>query len=400
MTLIEDRLREALAATPTSTTVTDPVGAVGRRVRRARRRIAAGSGLAAVLVVAAVVVPWRLSGDANTTQRVQVGHTPSPSAHPTASQPQDTTGVIGTGVLSISSTGTQAPYLLQNTDSGPTVGFVADDRIVDTMPVERPAEQVLADGSVAWVVGNSRSTDQFRITTAYPATSKGAIPDRASFTEPGRIIDATVAAGSLFAVVDNPDQGVVVQRYVHLSDHSLNLAGSLPVHDATGIATDVKGVAWVQTGSQLIQVQPEGQQLFRLGASVRWPGNQPLYGPERPSGVWAYDGRLVGLSPSLLATGVSVAEGWRINVSGRPDAAVSDITGGVYYTVSSPDLGQGESGGIGVFYYSAAALRHGANAPTASLFGTAVAAVAVDPQGGVDVIHYGGALQRWDPAAH
>ena len=62
MTPIEELLREALSATPTPESTTDPIGTLDRRIRRARRRLAASAGVVAVAVAVAIVVPLTVTG--------------------------------------------------------------------------------------------------------------------------------------------------------------------------------------------------------------------------------------------------------------------------------------------------------------------------------------------------
>ena len=76
---VEDLLRQSLQEIPAETTIGDPLGELDRRVRRARRRLAVGGGVATAAVIAAVVVPLTLvsSGD---RAGVQIGGHPTPTA--------------------------------------------------------------------------------------------------------------------------------------------------------------------------------------------------------------------------------------------------------------------------------------------------------------------------------
>src|SRR3954453_6440720 len=78
VTDIEELVRDALAATPMASPTTDPLAALDRRVRRARRRLAAGAGVVAAVIVAAVVVPVAFLGGNGSPKSVGVVRHPTP----------------------------------------------------------------------------------------------------------------------------------------------------------------------------------------------------------------------------------------------------------------------------------------------------------------------------------
>ncbi|HET7530660.1 MAG TPA: hypothetical protein VFJ98_06845 [Mycobacteriales bacterium] len=393
MSQIEELLRQALSETPAATTVHDPLAAVDRRVRRARARIAAGAGVGVAAVAAAVIVPLTVAGSSRGADGLQVGHSPSPTPAATHGGPpasEAVTTVDAPGPISsvaVSADGrAYAAGSWQVSSGAAFVGQVQGGKLTHVVTVPGPADAVIADMDVAWVYGTDR-TGRSRLTAVY-LQSGGTAPDDAL---PGRILSATAAADSLFVLTATP-QGTEVDRFV-TDNQGLALVDDHPVAGAKRLVTDAAGQAWVQTGRQLIPLLPEAQ-TFSFGHAVPWPGGQPVYGPALPSGVWAYDGRLIELSPPLLANGTSVAEGWRLNTNGVPSAAVSAPGGGAYYGIRSAAAGSDS----GVFYYSRRAMTDGAARPDDRLAGVGVAALAVDPDGGVLLVTTSGKLQHWTPA--
>jgi hypothetical protein len=389
MTDVEQLLREALSDIPApSSPAVDPLAAVDRRVRRARRGIAVGAAVAVASVVAAVAVPLSLTGGHRASD-VQVGRTPSPSPSAKGGVPSEVvTTVVRTGAVSVSSSDGGPAYALGRSKTGDGSAYVATvqaGHLTDRVPVPAPADNVVADTDIAWVTGNSLATGRARITAVHPAAGT-----KATVTEPGEVVAATVAADSLF-VLRASRAGVEVERFV-TDDTGVVKVASHRIAFAAGIVTDAGGTAWVSTPNQLIPLRPQAQD-FGFGPAVAWHLHQPVFGPAPPSGLWAYDGRLVELTPPLLHTGVSVAEGWRLDTGAAP-AAVASAPGGVYYGVSSAASATDN----GVFYYSRRSMSDGAARPDAGLGGFPVSALTADPDGGVLFVT-SSALQHWTPAA-
>src|SRR5690348_3908166 len=136
MTQIEDLLREALASTPTTSTTVDPLGAIDRRVRTARRWIAAGGVAVAAAVVAAVVVPIAVLGGGNGAPS-SVGIAGSPSTVISVSAAPN--GVVwdlvdnGSGIFSVGENGEAASQFVR---------------------VQGPAQSVFAGPQTIWVIGS------------------------------------------------------------------------------------------------------------------------------------------------------------------------------------------------------------------------------------------------------
>lgn len=387
MTDVEQLLREALAEIPApSSPAVDPLAAVERRVRRARRGIAVGAAVGVASVVAAVAVPLSMTGGHRASD-VQVGRTPSPTPSVQGGLPsQVVTTVVRTGAVSVSSSDSGPAYALGRSQSGDGAAYVATverGHLTDPVPVPAPADSVLADGDLAWVTGNSPSTGRARITAVHPAAGT-----QATVTERGQIVAGTVAADSLFVLRAAPS-GVEVERFVTDGAGVVKVA-SHRIAFAARIVTDAGGTAWVSTPNRLIPLRPQARE-FSFGPAVAWQLHQPVFGPAPPSGVWAYDGRLVELSPAMLRAGVSVAEGWRLNTSAAP-SAVASAPGGVYYGIRSA----ASTTDNGVFYYSRRSMTDGAARPDVGLGGLPVSALTEDPAGGVLFVS-SGVLQHWTP---
>src|SRR4051812_32668706 len=118
MTQIEDLLRQALAETPTTPSVTDPLSAIDGRLRRARRTMVAGTSIAAAAVAAAVVVPLMTLGGGSTS-KVEVGNSPTPTPTPsaastatTAPSSQQTEVLWANGAIWASAAAGRRPWLL------------------------------------------------------------------------------------------------------------------------------------------------------------------------------------------------------------------------------------------------------------------------------------------------
>jgi hypothetical protein len=380
---VEQQLREALSEIPAPTVpVHDPLVAVDRRVRRARRRIAVAAAAGVAAVVAAVVVPLATT-TSNGHDGLQVGKSPTPA--PSVSNPPGVTTLSAPGpVLSVSANAAGAVYALgswQVSDGAAFVGVVKGRQVTDPVTVQGPAHQVIADGATAWVIGtDSKGRSRLSVVSHLITTTDGALP--------GRIISATAANSSLYLLTAS-QQGLEVDRFI-ANKSGLGLTDFHPIPYAKRLVTDFAGQAWVQTDKELIPLQPQAQS-FSLGTPVSWKG--PVYGPASPSGVWAYDGRLIQLTPALLATGTSVAEGWRLDTTDVPSAALS-APDGTYYAVTSA----ADNSGNGVFYYSKRSMSDGAAKPDAALTGSGVTSLAPAPGGGVLVVRGGGTLQQWRPA--
>lgn len=357
MTQIEDLLREALASTPTTSTTVDPLGAIDRRVRVARRWIAAGGVAVAAAVVAAVVVPIAVLGGNANGKPSSVGIANAPST-----------------VISVAAAPNGTVWVLVDKGNGDYAVGQNGSPDSDFTDVQGPAARVYADDMTVWVVGSTRVTG---MDTATRTQTSGNVIDSGTFG------DAAVVDGTLFV-----DRGDSVERLTVLNGSSVNTIGMASAGD---IATTSDGHLWVQSkGSQLVELIPTPYGA-KVGATVQWTGDiytatQPRSAPD---GIWAYDGsRLIALIPSALSGCVSCAEGDRVEVSGQP-LAVVQLPGGGLYVANQHQI----------VYRAPADLGSGTAGVDADLNGITVNAMVADPAGGVDYIDGQGNLVHWDPTA-
>lgn len=392
MTEIEELVRQALAETPTANTTTDPLAALDRRVRKARRWLAAGTGAAAAAVVAAVVVPIAvLSGGNGTANTVIVGHspTPSPSSTPVAVGPPGTEVLWTNGAVSVSDDSGGTPWLLSSSGHGDYVNQVGGGNLREGFKVQSPADYLVAGDTVIWVVGNGDGAGTMsRITALDPST--GAL---STSTFSARTFgDAAVVGDTLY---------VTTSDGVDRMDAVNGIQQRLATVPAPGeIAASQNGHLWVRSGSnKLVELVPT-QTGMNVGATVDWPGD--VYGPtgvdSNGDDMWAYDGRIIGLTPKNLLGCISCAEGWRLSVGGRPSSVVTARDGSVFAAVPQASAA-GKRAGLdaGVYYYSPQSVHSGGGSSDGQLFGVAAVAVVADPRGGVDYLDQNGALYRWNP---
>ena len=398
MTHIEDLVREALAATPATTTTTDPLAALDRRVRRARRRLAVGAGVAAAAVAAAIVVPLAALGGGHDAGKVGVYHPPTPKP----SAPAGTSVLWPSGTVWVSADSDGRRWLLYNNGSVGHyyVGRLESGRVAMPREVPGPADYVVAGDNVIWVVGEGPGGSAPSRVSAID-TRTGTV---ATVTFGQDLSLATTVGDSLYVdVLDNSSGTDSVDR-VDLDNGVIGITASVPVPAAGVIATSQQDHVWVQSSTGLVELIPTPTGVDK-GVTVGWGGD--VYGPtgDKDSmgsdSLWSFDGdRLIGLTPTLLLQGSSVAQGWRLNVAGKPTAVATAADGGLYVAVSQPSK-YGKQVGLqtGLAYYSAQDVQGPGTAPTATLAGVQTTAIVADPAGGVDYLDDQGQLLRWDPTA-
>lgn len=380
MTEIEDLVRQALAQTPVTAT-TDPFVGLERRIRRARRWLAIGAGGAAAAVIAAIVVPVAvLSGSSNggLPNRITVGHNPTPA--PSVSNPPGVTTLVVNGAVSVSSAPEDTPWALVNTGNYYVAQPGGDVPLAQAAEVNAPAKYVAAGTGVAWVVGSDGNASTSRVSAV---TSSGVLT---------RTFDSTLLGNGV--VVDRSlyvTTGDSVER-MDVVNGAIQVTATSPVASTGEIAASQLGHVWVQSATKkLVELIPTATGM-KVGATVDWTGD--IYGPTgrdaNGDDLWAYDGdRLIALTPSNLQVGVSVAEGWRITVAGRPTAVATDINGGLYAAVANK----------GIYYHPAADVQGAGTIKGQPLAVSGVTSMAADPNGGVDYVDSQGQLNHWDPTA-
>jgi len=381
VTPIEDLVRQALTETPTAVpTTTDPLAALDRRVRRARRWLAAGAGAVTAAIVAAVVVPLALLGGNGSPNSLVVQHSPTPAP----SNPPGVTTWWPSGAESVAGpyprNGAPLWVLIKDTDTT-VIGPVNPNEMSESYPVSEPADYVVPAQGVEWVVGTDHGSNTVRV-TALDNGSNGV----STLTVSGSVVNTPTAVGDSLYLLTSEASSTFVRHFV-LSNDGIDQSQPLVLDGATKIAATSKGHVWVQGRQKLYEVITTGNAV-REDSAVDWSGD--IYGPtgvnSNGDDLWAYDGdRLIDLLPKNLLSCVSCAEGWRINVAARPTAVVTGEDGSLFVATTT-----------GIYFYSAQDV-HGSGTYGAPLPVSGVTSMAADPSGGVDYVTPQGELDHWDP---
>lgn len=393
MTQIEDLVRQALAETSPAPSSTDPLATLDRRVRRARRWITAGACTATAAVVAAVVVPLAVLGGNSSPTDVGVGRTPRPS--PSASNLPGVTTLVTSGAQWVAGAAGEQPWLLMKDEQGTYVGQVGRDLSAERVPVDDQSSRLAVGQHEVWVWGTNGSGTAGMVTVIPSSGPAHELAVR------GQVLGVGAVSSDALYVISHGDAGVGVYRY-ELTPHGIATSKlELPV--VNNVVATADGDVWAQSGTKLVEVTSSGTSM-RKGLVVDW-GTGALLGAttgsneEGRDGLWADDGRVIGLSPKLLAGCVSCAEGYRVPAAGRPGAIAEPSQGGLYISVVEV-RGPGWQGhdDIGLYYYSPASVK-GNTEITASLDDVRATSLAADPNGGVDYVDDQGHLNHWDPTA-
>ena len=381
MTPIEELVRQALAETPTATITTDPLAALDRRVRKARRWLAAGAGAVAAALVAAVVVPLAvLSGGNDAANKVIVGNTPTPAP----SNPPGVTTWWPSGAESVASAyprnGAPLWVLIKDTDTT-VIGPVNPNQMSESYPVSEPADYVVPGQRVEWAIGTDRGSNTVRVS----ALDNGST-DVSTLTFSGSVVSTPAVVGDSLYLLTSEASSTFVRHFV-LSNDGIDQSQPLVLDGTTEIAATSNGHVWVQGRQKLYEVITTGNAV-REASAVDWSGD--IYGPTgvdaMGDSLWAYDGdRLIDLLPKNLLGCVSCAEGYRISVAARPTAVATGEDGSLFVATTT-----------GIYFYSAQDV-HGDGTYGAPLPVSGVTSMAADPAGGVDYVTPQGELDHWDP---
>jgi hypothetical protein len=379
VTQIEDLVRQALAETPTASPTTDPLAALDRRVRRARRWIAAGACGVTAAVVAAVVVPLAVLGDNSSPQNVKVITPPTPK-----SLPAGTTSLWPSGAVSSATDSSGQRWVLYKEGEHNYLQPIGNTGVDKLTSVQGPADYLVAGEGVLWVVGTASGEPgdtRSRITAINTDTGNSATIEQTQ-------LSGAAASGHSLYVIESDASGAYVAR-IDFDSTGMGDTGEVVMPGAQEIVATAQGHLWVHADGRLVELTPT-QRGFITGESVDW-GSGAVLAPTLPrsagDGVWADDGRLIALTPSALAGCVSCAEGDRVFVSGHPSAVVETHDG---LFVAIP--------GSGIDFYAADVLASGNTPVTASLRGVETVSMVAGPDTGVDVTDSQGRLFHWDPA--
>ena len=398
MSQIEDLLREALHETPAALSGRDPLADVDRRVRQARRRLAAGTGLAVVALAAVVVVPLaNLGGSSH--RGVQVAHSPTPKATTAGAGPQvwvKPSHAVAVAAGDDGSHQTGIWGLVRGTDGAPQVAHFTPDGIVDNhVDVSDPVDFISVGLGYVWVYGggDGGSGDLSVIHRVDPRTGKVVTLEIRGKGAPYSMV---FTAQSAFVALSARDE------VVRVSGVGGPLALTQPVHvpgQPTDMVASGDGTIWVRESLAQKWAQldvADGRSV--LEQTVSWSG--PLFGLSHDDTVWTSDAktRVVEITPSTLSTAVSASYGLRVSTPAQPLAVVEAAdAGGVYVATGDYSGEDTDPAHVGLAFYSAADLQAGAARPTARLAGVDVARLAAAPDGGALLVTQDGGLEHWNP---
>jgi hypothetical protein len=398
MTAIEDLLRRTLAETPTATTTTDPLALVDSRVRRSRRRLAVGAGLAVAAVVAAVAVPLAALDGGHRNAQVTTPMPPSPTQPPTAVAGQPDVWVAGAahGVATNDDQGHS--FVVTDHGSGATRRLVeldAKGAEIRHFTLPESALFVAQRDGLAWVWGGGDG--------GFPTATVTAVDLRTGATSSLDIPQY----GAVFDLVITDDRAAwaVVADHVlrlELSDGTVKLADTIPLIGAQRIVVTAQNELWVQADTHLVELIPGGGGPGNT-AKVRnhhWTGGALLAathplggaGDQRAYELWVQTGpRQVGILTPQLFDSFANLDGRATNlldVPGRPAAVAEDGIGGLYVALE----------GGGLVFYDFGAVKAG-GPPTNRLARDAVDVETMAPtlDGGVIIQDFGGNALHWRP---
>lgn len=398
MSQIEELLREALAQTPTTATTVDPVGALDRRVRRARRRLAVGSGVAAIAVVVAVLVPLAaLRGHG--TNRLQVAHTPTPTPSTRSGSGAEVwvkaphARGVATGDDGSGSDGVWG--LVEGKSGADQVAHFDAEGVVDKhFDVPGPVDFISVGLGYVWAYGGGDGAygDLSVVNRVDPATGK-----LSTLHIHGK--------GAPYSMVFTAQSALVALSAANQVARVSGVTGSLGVHQAVrvpGQPTDMvaagDGTVWVRESLAKKWAQLDvADGKLAVKQTVSWAG--PLFGFSHDDTVWTSDSktRIVEITPSYLSSAVSAAYGRRIATPRQPLAVVAEADGGGIYVATGSYDGTANPESVGISYYSDDAVQAEDGRATARLVGVAAMWIAAAPDGGVLIVTQDGQLEHWNP---
>jgi hypothetical protein len=394
MTRIEDLLRQALDDTPITSTATDPLAGVERRLHRARRRLAVGAGVTAAVVAAAIVVPLVSLGDSHRTSRVIGPSTSSPTPTPTASPVPGTFAtwpVHGVGsvtqltdgsvwsALTVMGRNRERWYVIQQDGT--------DGHELQRIELPSPINTVVGHESTVWAFGGGDG--------GYPDGDIFAISPNghvATHHFIGNGVRGIAFSDADTWVTVSPTNSVALLRG---NGDRIDVVLTVPLtSQPRDIVNTGDGTLWVleDIRQKVVQIVTQSG-APHVGKSFAW--SYPLFGATGSGALLTTEGsRVVQINPETMAAGLdSTAYGYRIDTPGDPSLAVEDGAGGLYVAVSRH--GAGTKSGIAYYADTAAADSTGAEPTAFRPMRGYIASIIPAPTGGV-LIASGGEWV-WDP---
>jgi hypothetical protein len=401
MTDLEDLIRDALAPTATAT-ATDPVGALARRVRRARRRLAVGAGVAAAVVAAAVVVPLAALGG-NGVSNGHLGVANSPSTGPTPTAKTAVPDVWMQDVIAVASgddgSPNEAVWAMGGSDPVNSATLMKLDpvtgKVLRRVTVPGPVDFLTVGLGYVWAYGGGDGGygNLSVIDRVDPASGKVHTLRIHGKGAPYSMVFTAQGAYVSLAVRD---------EVVRVSGVGGRLGLYLPVHvpgQPTNMVVTGDGNVWVQESLRHKWAELDvADGRSKLVHTYSWNG--PVSAFSHDNTVWTSDSktRVVEITPSYLSSGVSVAYGNRVPTVGRPVGVVEEADGGgIYVATADPSAADVVSDRSGISYYSPEAVNAGSRQPTYELPNIDVQSIAADPDAGVAFITSDGTLEHWNP---
>jgi len=383
---LETLLRDSLQSAPMPQTgIGDPVAAVERRARRARRSIAGGALALVAVVTAAVVVPMQVtSGSRGGVSRLAEPPSKLPPV-PAVHAPQVW---FKSGSVAMTSGGGSLWHLHHKVTATKDVAVVdrvepATHETVSSWDLQEPADFIAYGLGRVWIWGGGDGGfPDGLLQSAAPGSTL-------SWNSPHQAFNGVAFADGL-AWTATGRQVMVLD--VSAGSRSVSTIILPAASMQNGIVATQTGEIWVRTAKKWLRIDPASRQVVD---SVQWAG--PMLGAAGGAAVWTYAGnRLIALSPSLLHQGIAAAEGSRITVPGVVIAVAPSSDGGLFVVATH---GQDASTDPSALYYlSERALTGtaGINDQTPNVAGIQPFQLAPDGSGGVNYTDVD-AGTRWTP---
>jgi hypothetical protein len=382
MSAIEDLLRQALQETPAPDPASYPGEQLRRRVRRTQNRLAVAVGLGVVAVVAAVAVPV-VALDGGRASQVQVGKSPPPHHHATATAPPTRFWAKpGYGVSCVDLRG-RCVFVADTGDTGQRQLVETDlhGRQTGHWSLPMSAEFVSNRNGAAWVWGGGDG--------GYPQSTLTFVD-----TNNGQTLTRTQPANDPVADVVLDEQGAAwvatASAIVHVGvqGNALVTLGSVPIRSTDRLVEDPdNGHLWAWSHRDtLTEVIPTSAGGGRTGTTIG--SSRQLFAMADSGKLWVRNGprQLAQLDPTTETAGAP----------GRLSTGVLDLPGQPELVAPGADgIYVGFSGG-GLAYYSTRAVAAD-GPPTARLAGTHAEVMSVALDGAAIFATYDHEIGRWNP---
>jgi hypothetical protein len=381
---IEDVLRDALGDAPHPPTTQPPLRQLEQEIGRARRRRRSAVVLAVLAVVTVATVLPTVFLQSSSDKSVPVGPVPpGPGREPPA--------LRDLGAVNPRAIAPDASVLYYLGDEAPTnPWFITridpatgkDSRLVQELP--DPLSHLAVGLGRVWAFGGGDGaySDLSRILVFDQATGRQI--DKVTVHTPAAPYAVAFAQGSAWLTMSvlgevwrlTPAPPGTPMRIEHIK-----VAGQ-----PTDIVATESGYLWIRQSLKhsWVRLIPTRNGSGHLSAVVSWDG--PMLSAAGGNQIWTREGsRLIALTPALLAQGISVAAGARLDLGEAPVAAAQTPDGLWAATANN------------IYWFTASSLRNGDPKPayTISSKGAVLGLAAVGR--GLVIHDSDGRLYYWDP---